>query len=106
MTSPLIPQPNHLQETVITAELTSTQLFGVLYIKLTGMADSMVLTNGPWALLEKFLSHTVKLAHILWWALPTWPVGCPPSSSPEPATGWLPDSCGPLKRLPFAYLVA
>ncbi|KAJ9057386.1 hypothetical protein DSO57_1023255 [Entomophthora muscae] len=86
MTPPLTPWPNCPQETVTTAESTSTQPFGVLYITLTGLVDFMVPANGPWAFLRKSLSYIVKLALILWWALPTGPV-----SSPEPATGWLPD---------------
>ncbi|KAJ9061242.1 hypothetical protein DSO57_1022458 [Entomophthora muscae] len=73
MTSPLTPQPNHLQESVATSESTSTQIFGVIYITLIGLINSM-------------------LAHILWWALPSGPAGCLPASSQEPATGWIPNS--------------
>ncbi|KAJ9055626.1 hypothetical protein DSO57_1001611 [Entomophthora muscae] len=53
------------------AKTTSTQLFGVLYIPLTGMVDSIVLNSGPWSLLEQSVSYIIKLAPILWWALPT-----------------------------------
>ncbi|KAJ9054368.1 hypothetical protein DSO57_1015374 [Entomophthora muscae] len=90
MTPPLTPQPERPQGTVATAESTSTQLFGFLYITLTDLVDAMVSTNSPWALLRKYLSYIVKLAPILWWALSTGHVGCPPTSSPETATGWLP----------------
>ncbi|KAJ9085290.1 hypothetical protein DSO57_1015494 [Entomophthora muscae] len=90
MTPPLTHWPNHPQETVTTAESTSIQLLGVLYIILTGLVNSMVPTNGPWALLRKSLSHIVNLAPILWWALLTGPVVRLPTSSPEPATDWLP----------------
>ncbi|KAJ9055205.1 hypothetical protein DSO57_1006559 [Entomophthora muscae] len=70
MTLPLTPQPDHPMETPTAKETTSTQLFGVLYITLTGMVDSMVLTSRPWSLLRQSMSYIIKLAPILWWALP------------------------------------
>ncbi|KAJ9058633.1 hypothetical protein DSO57_1010426 [Entomophthora muscae] len=72
MTPPLTPRPNCPQESVAANESTSTQIFGVMYITLTVLIDSM-------------------LAPILWWALPFGPVGFPPASSQEPPTGWIPD---------------
>ncbi|KAJ9057419.1 hypothetical protein DSO57_1022837 [Entomophthora muscae] len=86
MTPPLTPQPDCPQESVTANESTSTQIFGVMYITLTGLIDSMVPARGPWAVLEKLLSYIVKLAPILWWALPAGPTGCPPVSSQEPTT--------------------
>ncbi|KAJ9049341.1 hypothetical protein DSO57_1025549 [Entomophthora muscae] len=91
MTPPLTLQPDCLQEFVATSESTSTQIFGVLYITITSLIDSMVPTSGPWAILEKSLSYIVKLALILWWALLSGPAGCPPASSQEPTTGWIPE---------------
>ncbi|KAJ9081202.1 hypothetical protein DSO57_1017216 [Entomophthora muscae] len=44
----------------------------------------MVPVSGPWAVLGKLLFNIVKLAPILWWALPAGPAGCPPASSQEP----------------------
>ncbi|KAJ9085510.1 hypothetical protein DSO57_1013164 [Entomophthora muscae] len=88
MTPSLTLQPNCLQESVAANESTSTQIFGVMYITLNGLIDSMVPARRPWALLGKFLSFIVKLAQILWWALPA---GHPPASSQEPPTGWIPD---------------
>ncbi|KAJ9082018.1 hypothetical protein DSO57_1008695 [Entomophthora muscae] len=73
MNLPLIPRPNHLQESVAANESTSTQIFGVMYITLTSLIDSM-------------------LAPILWWALPAGPAGHPPTSSQEPPTGCIFDS--------------
>ncbi|KAJ9085179.1 hypothetical protein DSO57_1016510 [Entomophthora muscae] len=84
MTPPHTPQPNCLQESVATDESTSTQVFGVMYITLTGLIDSMGPTSGPWAVLGKNLFYIIKLAPILWWALPAGPTGCPPASSQEP----------------------
>ncbi|KAJ9065469.1 hypothetical protein DSO57_1019377 [Entomophthora muscae] len=71
MTPHVTMQPDHLQETVIANEPTSTHLFVILYITHTGLVDAMVPTNGPWAFL---------LAPILCWALPIGPAGCPPAS--------------------------
>ncbi|KAJ9050488.1 hypothetical protein DSO57_1013943 [Entomophthora muscae] len=70
MTPLLTPRPNRPMETPTTAETTSTQLFGVLYITLTGMMDSIIPTSGPWSLLGQSMSYIIKLAPILWWALP------------------------------------
>ncbi|KAJ9075299.1 hypothetical protein DSO57_1037442 [Entomophthora muscae] len=84
MMPPLTPQPDRPQESVATDESTSTQIFGVMYITLTGLIDSMVPTSGPWAILGKLLSYIVKLAPILWWALPAGPAGHLPVSSQEP----------------------
>ncbi|KAJ9071596.1 hypothetical protein DSO57_1035437 [Entomophthora muscae] len=47
MTPLLTPQPDCPMETPIAAGTTSTQLFGVPYITLTGMIDTMVPNSGP-----------------------------------------------------------
>ncbi|KAJ9079827.1 hypothetical protein DSO57_1031617 [Entomophthora muscae] len=87
MTPPVTLGPDWLQETVVANELTLTQLLGVLYITLTGLVGSMAPTNGPWALLEKLFSYIVKLAPILWWALPSGPGGCNSVWEPQLAQG-------------------
>ncbi|KAJ9048956.1 hypothetical protein DSO57_1029430 [Entomophthora muscae] len=91
MTLPLTQRSNHPQESFAANESTSTQIFGVVYITLTGLIDSMVPVSRPWALLEKLLSYIVKLAQILWWALPAGPAGRLPASFQEPPIGWIPD---------------
>ncbi|KAJ9090154.1 hypothetical protein DSO57_1005324 [Entomophthora muscae] len=58
-------------DTTTTAKTTSTQLFGVLYITLTGLVDSVVPNSGPCSLFGRSVSYIIKLAPILWWALPT-----------------------------------
>ncbi|KAJ9058227.1 hypothetical protein DSO57_1014453 [Entomophthora muscae] len=92
MTPSVTLRPNRPQESVATTESTSTQLFSVLYITHTGLDDSIVPANGHWALLRKLFSYIVKLAPTLWWALPSGTTGCPLTSSPEHATGWIPDT--------------
>ncbi|KAJ9064560.1 hypothetical protein DSO57_1029340 [Entomophthora muscae] len=91
MTPPLTLQLNRPQEPAAASESTPTQIFGVLYITLTGLIDSIVPSSGPWAILRRSLLYIVKLAPILWWALSSGPAGCPPVSSPEFTTRWIPD---------------
>ncbi|KAJ9077046.1 hypothetical protein DSO57_1020309 [Entomophthora muscae] len=67
-------------------------MFEVLYINLTGLVDSVVPNSGPWSLLSQSLSYIIKLAPILWWALPaslTAPHPKPPNAS---TYEWLPDT--------------
>ncbi|KAJ9056616.1 hypothetical protein DSO57_1031171 [Entomophthora muscae] len=65
MTPPVTPQPSCPFEPETAVDIISTQLFGVLYITLIGLINSM-------------------LAPILWWALPSMPAGQPPADPPEP----------------------
>ncbi|KAJ9073897.1 hypothetical protein DSO57_1011789 [Entomophthora muscae] len=66
-------RPNHPMEPSTPAEITSTQLIGVLYIIFMGFLDSMVPNPRPWSLLGQSLSYIINLAPILWQALPTGP---------------------------------
>ncbi|KAJ9076539.1 hypothetical protein DSO57_1025148 [Entomophthora muscae] len=86
MSPPLTPRPNHPQESVDNSDSTSTQIFGVMYITLTGLINYLVPYSKPWAILRKSISYIVKLAPILWWVLSSGPVGRPPASSQEPIT--------------------
>ncbi|KAJ9049176.1 hypothetical protein DSO57_1027448 [Entomophthora muscae] len=92
MTLPLTPQLNCPMDPPAAAKTTSTQLFGVLYITLTGMVDSMVPNSGPWSLLRNSVSYIIKLAPILWWALPTGPTVLCPESTNASIYAWLPES--------------
>ncbi|KAJ9057718.1 hypothetical protein DSO57_1019935 [Entomophthora muscae] len=75
----------------ITTEIMSIQLFEVLYITLIGLVASMVPTSGPWSLLGCSSSEIIKLAPILWWALPI-DLAAPCPESPNASTyAWLPD---------------
>ncbi|KAJ9054774.1 hypothetical protein DSO57_1010649 [Entomophthora muscae] len=91
MTLPLTPRPDRPLEPTAAAKTTSTQLFGVLYITLTGLMDSVVPNSGPWSLLRQSLSYIIKLAPILWWALSAGsdvPHPEPPNAS---TYDWLPE---------------
>ncbi|KAJ9081753.1 hypothetical protein DSO57_1011347 [Entomophthora muscae] len=91
MTLPLTPQPNRPMEPAAD-ETTSIQQFGVLYITMTGLMGSMVPNSGPWFLLRQYLSYINKLAHILWWVLPTGPVVPCPKSPNAYTYSWLPET--------------
>ncbi|KAJ9070277.1 hypothetical protein DSO57_1009886 [Entomophthora muscae] len=91
MTPPLTPQPNCPMETPASAKTTSTQLFGVLYITLTGMVETMVPNSGPWSLLGQSISYIIKLPPILWWAFSSGlAVFCPKSTNAS-TYAWLPE---------------
>ncbi|KAJ9054023.1 hypothetical protein DSO57_1018745 [Entomophthora muscae] len=79
-------------KTPTAAETTSTQLFGVLYITLTVMVDSMVPTSGPWSLLGRSMSYIIKLAPILWWALLTGSAQPHPEPPNASTYAWFPDN--------------
>ncbi|KAJ9055433.1 hypothetical protein DSO57_1003930 [Entomophthora muscae] len=92
MTLPLTLQPDRPMETPTAAKTTSTQLFGVLYVTLTGMVDNIVPNSGPWSLLGQSVSYIIKLAPIIWWALPSGlAVFCPEPTNASTYT-WLPDT--------------
>ncbi|KAJ9083969.1 hypothetical protein DSO57_1029010 [Entomophthora muscae] len=92
MTPPLTLQPDHPIELSTAAKTTSTQMFGVLYITLTGLLDSMVPNSGPWSLLGQSVSYIIKLAPILWWAFPTGLVVLHPESTNASTYAWFPDT--------------
>ncbi|KAJ9079631.1 hypothetical protein DSO57_1033362 [Entomophthora muscae] len=92
MTLPLTPQLDRPMKTPAAAKTTSTQLFGVLYITLTGMVDTMVPNSGPWSLLGRSVSYIIKLAPILWWALSSGPAIFHLESTNASTYAWLPDT--------------
>ncbi|KAJ9081872.1 hypothetical protein DSO57_1010299 [Entomophthora muscae] len=91
MTLPLTPRPDHPLESTAVAKTTSTQLFGALYIILTGLVDSMVPNSGPWSLLRQSISYIIKLAPVLWWALPAGSATPHPEPPNASTYDWLPD---------------
>ncbi|KAJ9085644.1 hypothetical protein DSO57_1012016 [Entomophthora muscae] len=96
MTVPLTLQPKRPMEPTTTANTTSTQLFGVIYINLTGLVDYMVPNSSPWSLLGQFLYYIIKLAPILWWELPTGPVVLCPESPNASNYALLPENLAAL----------
>ncbi|KAJ9078390.1 hypothetical protein DSO57_1007106 [Entomophthora muscae] len=47
------------------------KLFGIVYITLTGVIDTIIPASSPWSWVRKSVSYLFKLAPLLWWALPT-----------------------------------
>ncbi|KAJ9084451.1 hypothetical protein DSO57_1024351 [Entomophthora muscae] len=92
MTPPPTPRLDRPLETPSAAKTTYTQLFGVLYITLTGLVDSMVPNSGPWSLNRQSVSYIIKLAPILWWALPAGPAAPHPELPTVSTYDWLPDN--------------
>ncbi|KAJ9071170.1 hypothetical protein DSO57_1000175 [Entomophthora muscae] len=43
------------------------KLFGIVYITLTGVVDTIILAAGLWSLVGKSASYLLKLAPLLWW---------------------------------------
>ncbi|KAJ9068854.1 hypothetical protein DSO57_1024507 [Entomophthora muscae] len=53
----------------------------------------MVPNSGPWSLLGQYVSYIIKLAPILWWALPAGLAAPHPKLPNASAYDWLPESC-------------
>ncbi|KAJ9061340.1 hypothetical protein DSO57_1021527 [Entomophthora muscae] len=48
----------------------TSKLFGIVFITLTGVVDIIVPAASPWSWVGKSASYLLKLAPLLWWALP------------------------------------
>ncbi|KAJ9066006.1 hypothetical protein DSO57_1013882 [Entomophthora muscae] len=92
MTPPLTPRLDRPLEPPAASKTRSTQLFGLLYITLTVLVDSMVANSGPWSLLGQSVSYIIKLAPILWWALPASSATPYPKPSNTSTYDWLPEN--------------
>ncbi|KAJ9055678.1 hypothetical protein DSO57_1001120 [Entomophthora muscae] len=71
----------------------TNKLFGIVYITLTGVIDTIVPAASLWLWVGKSMSYLIKLAPILWWALPTQSATCQFPNAIKPANqGWFPDT--------------
>ncbi|KAJ9088289.1 hypothetical protein DSO57_1024545 [Entomophthora muscae] len=71
----------------------SGKLFGIVYITLTGVIDTIILAASLWSWVGKSASYLFKLAPLLWWALPTKnPAQVTPGNVGPAAQDWIPDS--------------
>ncbi|KAJ9081513.1 hypothetical protein DSO57_1013858 [Entomophthora muscae] len=67
------------------------KLFGIVYIILTGVIDTIILAAGPWSWVGKSVSYLFKLAPLLWWALPAKnPAQVTPKNNGPAAQEWIP----------------
>ncbi|KAJ9065356.1 hypothetical protein DSO57_1020467 [Entomophthora muscae] len=68
------------------------KLFGIVYITLTGVVDTIMPAAGPWSWVGKSVSYLLKLAPILWWALPARNLAqVIPENDRQAARDWIPD---------------
>ncbi|KAJ9048083.1 hypothetical protein DSO57_1037837 [Entomophthora muscae] len=74
MEPPVTPKPMPASAPNLPTDHTG-KLFGIVYITLTGVIDTIIPAAGPWSWVGKSASYLLKLAPLLWWALPakTWP---------------------------------
>ncbi|KAJ9056221.1 hypothetical protein DSO57_1035415 [Entomophthora muscae] len=76
------------------------KLFGIVYITLTRVVDTIIPAAGPWSWVRKSASYLLKLAPILWWALPARnPAQVIPKNDRPAARDWIPDIEAKIKEL-------
>ncbi|KAJ9075819.1 hypothetical protein DSO57_1032055 [Entomophthora muscae] len=93
MEPPVTPKPMPASSPNLPTNHTS-KLFGIVYITLTGMVDTIIPAAGLWSWVGKYASYLLKLAPLLWWALPAKPrPKLPPETAGQlPKTGSLTQS--------------
>ncbi|KAJ9083105.1 hypothetical protein DSO57_1038014 [Entomophthora muscae] len=68
------------------------KLFGIVYIILTGVIDTIIPAAGPWSWVGKSASYLFKLAPLLWWALPAkTPAQVTPKNGRPASQDWIPE---------------
>ncbi|KAJ9075933.1 hypothetical protein DSO57_1030921 [Entomophthora muscae] len=92
MEPPVNPKPMPASAAKLPLDHTN-KLFGIVYITLTGVIDTIVPATGLWLWVGKSMSYLIKLAQILWWALPTQSATCQfPNTSKLANQGWFPEN--------------
>ncbi|KAJ9055677.1 hypothetical protein DSO57_1001119 [Entomophthora muscae] len=92
MEPPVTPKPMPASAAKLPLDHTN-KLFGIAYITLTGIIDTIVPAISLWLWVGKSMSYLIKLAPILWWALPTQSATCQfPNTSKLASQGWFPDN--------------
>ncbi|KAJ9074859.1 hypothetical protein DSO57_1002290 [Entomophthora muscae] len=71
MEAPLKPKPDRLHPTLGLTPPTANQYAGIAYITMAGLVDTIVPAAGPWVLVGQSAPYLIKLAPLLWWALPS-----------------------------------
>ncbi|KAJ9087701.1 hypothetical protein DSO57_1030623 [Entomophthora muscae] len=76
----------------------TSKLFGIVYIILMGVVDTIIPAAGLWSWVGKSVSYLLKLAPLLWWALPAkTPAQVTPENNGLAAQDWIPDTGPALK---------
>ncbi|KAJ9087672.1 hypothetical protein DSO57_1030838 [Entomophthora muscae] len=69
------------------------KLYGIVYITLTGVVDTIIPAAGSWSWVGKYASYLLKLAPLLWWALPARnPAQVIPKNNGPATQDWIPDT--------------
>ncbi|KAJ9050175.1 hypothetical protein DSO57_1016844 [Entomophthora muscae] len=69
------------------------KLFGIVYITLTGVIDTIIPATSLWSWMGKSASYLLKLAPLLWLALPAKnPAQVTPESNELAAQDWIPET--------------
>ncbi|KAJ9080057.1 hypothetical protein DSO57_1029059 [Entomophthora muscae] len=98
MELPVTPKPIPASSPNFPTDHTS-KLFRIVYITLTGVVDTIVPAAGPMSWVGKSASYLLKLAPLLWWALPAKTLAqVTPGNSGPAAQDWVPENLS-LKRL-------
>ncbi|KAJ9073969.1 hypothetical protein DSO57_1010949 [Entomophthora muscae] len=71
MEAPPTPKPDCLPPSPDPSPPTASQYSGLAYITLDGLVDTMVPSTRSWALVGRSASYLIKLASLVWWALPS-----------------------------------
>ncbi|KAJ9057696.1 hypothetical protein DSO57_1020169 [Entomophthora muscae] len=96
MEPPVTPKPMPASAAELPLDHTN-KLFRIVYITLTGVIDTIVPAAGLWLWVGKLMSYLIKLAPILWWALPSQSATRQFPNTSKPANqGWFPDNDGVL----------
>ncbi|KAJ9050419.1 hypothetical protein DSO57_1014642 [Entomophthora muscae] len=91
MEPPVTPKPMPASLPNLPTDHTG-KLFGIVYITLTGVVDTIIPATGPWSWVVKSASYLLKLAPLLWWALPARnPAQVIPKNNGPAAQDWIPD---------------
>ncbi|KAJ9078114.1 hypothetical protein DSO57_1010046 [Entomophthora muscae] len=92
MEPPVTPNPIPASATKLPLDHTN-KLFGIVYTTLTGIIDTIVPVAGLWLWVGKSMSYLIKLALILWWALPIQSTTHQfPNASKSASQGWFSDN--------------
>ncbi|KAJ9055472.1 hypothetical protein DSO57_1003549 [Entomophthora muscae] len=92
MELPVTPKPMPAYLPDLSTDHTG-KLFGIVYITLTGVIDTIIPVASLWSWVGKFFPYLFKLAHLLWWALPAKTLAqATPENNRPAAQDWIPDS--------------
>ncbi|KAJ9048269.1 hypothetical protein DSO57_1036742 [Entomophthora muscae] len=92
MEPPVTPKPMLTSSPNLPTDHTG-KLFGIVYITLTGVIDTIILDASLWSWVGKSISYLFKLAPLLWWSLPAKTLAqVTPENNRPAAQDWISDS--------------